>query len=204
VVFENGFGGALENWGKVQPAVSRFARTVSYDRPGSGLSTGPPLRGGHRIADELRGALQGANIAPPYILVGASMGGRYIRIFAGAYPEDVAGMVLVDPTPDNERVDETLEQARTSRVPGGVPVILIDAVSPLELPFASEGVRALRMRNRWELEAESVEHRKWIDTVPGGRLIVTNRSGHNVFLEQPELVVDTIRRAIGEATRLHR
>src|SRR5688500_16883987 len=81
VVFESGFNGPLEHWGKVQPEVSRFARTVSYDRAGVGFSqVGPPPRDGRRIAVELRRALQAAGIAPPYILVGASLGGPYVRI----------------------------------------------------------------------------------------------------------------------------
>ena len=81
MVFENGLGGPLELWGKVQPDVSRFARTVSYDRAGAGLSDeGPPPRDGRRIAAELRAALRFAGIAPPACSpVGASLGGPYVR-----------------------------------------------------------------------------------------------------------------------------
>jgi len=215
VVFETGAGGLLAHWGKVQPDVSRFARTVSYDRAGGlGLSDdGPRPRDGRHIAAELRRALVSAGIAPPYILVGASLGGPYIRIFVGMYPDDVAGMVLVDPTPDSERVEnaaglpefeslpDTLAQARTSRVPTGIPVFLIDAISPLELPFSTEAIRTLRMSLRADLEAESLEYKKWLDGIPGSRLVVTNRSGHNVPMEQPELVVATIRQVVDEATR---
>ncbi len=215
VVFENGLGGSLELWGRVQPGVSQFARTVSYDRAGAGLSDeGPAPRDGRRIAAELHRALQAAGIAPPYILVGASLGGLYVRIFAGLYPNDVAGMVLVDPTPDTERADEaptglpelaalpdTLDQARASQVPRGRPVFLIDAISPLDLPFATEAIRTIRMKNRPALEAESLEYKKWLDTIPGSRLVVTHRSGHNVAQEQPELVVETIREAVNRATR---
>lgn len=214
VVFENGGGGSLEQWGKVQPGVSRFARTVTYDRAGRGLSeSGPPPRDGRRIAAELRRALHSAGVAPPYIIVGASLGGPYIRIFAGMYPDDVAGMVLVDPTTDSEQVEDaaglpeleslpsTLDQARASRVPIGIPLFLIDAISPLDLPFQTEAIRTLRMSYRADLEAESLEYRKWLDTIPGSRLIVTHRSGHNVAQEQPELVVATIRQVVDEATR---
>lgn len=212
VVFENGAGAPLEMWGKVQPGVSRFARTVSYDRAGVGLSDAGPLpRDGRRIAAELRRALLSAGIAPPYILVGASVGGPYIRVFAGMYPDHVAGMVLVDPTTDNQRFEDaagvpaleswsdTLVQSRGSRIPSGIPVFLIDAVSPLEVPFATETIRTLRMKNRPEIEADSREYRRWLDGIPGSRLIVTHRSGHNVPIEQPELVVATIREAVDEA-----
>jgi pimeloyl-ACP methyl ester carboxylesterase len=196
VVFENGQGAPLETWGKVQPAVSRFARTVSYDRAGVGLSEdGPPPRDGGRIAADLRQALRAAGVAPPYILVGHSMGGRYIRTFAATYPDAVSAMVLVDPTPDNERPDDA------GAPPSGIPVLLIDAVSPLEVPFASAALRALRMKNRPEIEAESQEHKRWLAAIPGSRLIVTNRSGHNVPIEQPDLVIATIRDVIEDVTR---
>lgn len=205
VVFENGSGAPLEIWGKVQPEVSRFATTVTYDRAGVGLSEqGPPPREGRRIAAELRHALRAARIAPPYILVGHSLGGPYIRIFAGMYPDDVAGMVLVDPTPVDEHVHdavvhETLDQARASRVPIGIPLFLIDAVSPLEVPFATEAIRRLRMSYRADLEAESQGYQEWLNTIPGSSLIVTTNSGHNVPVEQPELVIEAIRRVVRQA-----
>lgn len=214
VVFESGGGASLEMWGKVQPDVSRFARTVSYDRAGLGLSDKGPLpRDGRRIAAELHRALRLAAVPPPYILVGASLGGPYVRIFADTYPEDVVGMVLVDPTTDSTRFDiaegttvieawqESLEQSRASRVPAGIPVALIDAVSPVAVPFATEWVRALRMKNRPEIEADSLEYQRWLSTFSSGRLIVTHRSGHNVAIEQPDLVVDTVRQVVEAVTR---
>src|SRR5688500_17826762 len=71
VVFENGLGPPLEMWGKVQPHVSRFARTVTYDRAGVGLSEeAPHPRDGRHIAEELRHALRVAGVLPPYVLVG--------------------------------------------------------------------------------------------------------------------------------------
>jgi pimeloyl-ACP methyl ester carboxylesterase len=198
-------------WGKVQPAVSRFARTVSYDRAGVGLSSAGPLpRDGQQVARELRRALGLAGVPPPYLLVGASIGGPYIRIYAGLYPGDVAGLVLVDPTPDSGQIrnpqsqealaqPDTLAQSRVSRVPAGVPVFLVRAEGTPEVPFASETIRETRRARRFQIAAESREHKAWIDAVAGGRYIVTRESGHNVPIEQPDLVVDTIRRAVANA-----
>ena len=208
VVFENGLGPPLEMWGKVQPHVSRFARTATYDRAGVGLSEdGPSPRDGQQIARELRAVLRAAGLPPPYVLVGASLGGLYIRVFAGTYPEDVSGMVLVDPTHDADGLKpslhpelavakETAEQARQSRIPPGVPLVLIDAVSQREVPFASSAIRALRAKNRPDMDAESRAYKTWLDTIPGARLIVTHDSGHNVPIEQPQLVVETIREIV--------
>jgi pimeloyl-ACP methyl ester carboxylesterase len=71
-----------------------------YDRAGRGLSepsSGP--HDGESIAADLRAALEGADVDGPYVLVGHSSGGVYVRIFASKYPEDVAGMVLLDAQP---------------------------------------------------------------------------------------------------------
>jgi pimeloyl-ACP methyl ester carboxylesterase len=211
VVFENGLGPPLEMWGKVQPHVSRFARTVAYDRAGVGLSdVGPLPRTGRQVARELRHALRAAGVPPPYVLVGASFGGLHIRVFAGAYPEDVSGMVLVDPTHDAEGLEravhpelavvrETVEQARTSPIPPHVALVLIDAISQRDVPFATSAIRRLRARLRPEIDAESRAYKKWLDTIPGARLIVTDQSGHNVPIEQPGLVIDTIREVVRQA-----
>ena len=206
VVFENGLGPSLEMWGKVQPAVSAFAKTVSYDRAGVGMSEeGAQPRDGRRIAGELHRSLQSAQIPPPYILVGASLGGPYVRIYAGMYPREVAGMLLVDPTPDSARIDRTafpearalpatLKQSKESPVPSGLPVFLIRAEGRADPPFATESMRAARLASRTEIAAETLEHQAWIAGVPGARFILTHESGHNVPIERPDLVVEHIRR----------
>ena len=98
VLFEAGIAATNLNWFHIQEPVSRFASTVSYDRGGLGWSS--PCRTPRtpsNIATELHQLLEGASIKPPYILVGHSFGGLVMRRFALNYPEEVAGMVLVDP-----------------------------------------------------------------------------------------------------------
>ena len=98
VVFEAGFAAMHMNWRKVQEAVAARAETVAYDRGGLGWSAGPVAeRTPRRIAAELREMLHAAGVRGPYVLVGHSFGGLVIRRFALEYPEDVAGVVLVDP-----------------------------------------------------------------------------------------------------------
>ena len=98
----------------------------------------------------------------------------------------------------NSSLPDTLDQARASRHEP-IPVLLIDAVSPIEVPFATEAIRTMRMNNRPGDRGRVTSSRgEWLATIPGSRLIVTNRSGHNVAQEQPELVIDTIRQAVKE------
>src|SRR5262245_11311736 len=97
VVLVTGLGGSSLLWSRVQPALAPSARVCVYDRAGIGWSdssTGP--RTPAAVADELHALLTNAGVPGPYVLVGASIGGKYSRMFAEQYPDAVAGMVLVD------------------------------------------------------------------------------------------------------------
>jgi pimeloyl-ACP methyl ester carboxylesterase len=99
-VTESGFAGTSLDWSLVQPAVAQATRACSYDRAGFGWSeAGPSPRSSGRIADELHALLVSAAIPGPYVLVGHSVGGLHAQVFASRYPADVAGLVLLDPTP---------------------------------------------------------------------------------------------------------
>ena len=104
VVLESGLGDTYVSWRKVQPEIAKFTRVCSYDRAGLGFSdpsTRP--RTSQVIAEELHALLGAAGIAPPYVLVGHSMGGFDVRLFASLYRNHVAGIVLVDSShPDQE------------------------------------------------------------------------------------------------------
>lgn len=100
VILEHGGGSFSAQWGWVQPRVAEFTQVVSYDRPGLGWSEpSPQPLTATEEADLLRTALGELDIAGPYVFVGHSMGGLLARSFAARYPDEVAGMVLVDPRP---------------------------------------------------------------------------------------------------------
>ena len=104
VILESGLGDTYVSWRKVQPQIAKFTRVCSYDRAGIGYSeSSSQPRSSKVIAGELHALLQAAVVAPPYVLVGHSMGGFTVRLYASLYRSEVAGMVLVDAShPDQE------------------------------------------------------------------------------------------------------
>jgi pimeloyl-ACP methyl ester carboxylesterase len=97
VLLECGMGSWSFYWRLVQPEIAKFGRVCAYDRPGFGWSQpGSRPRSADRIAAELHEALQYAGEPGPYLLVGHSLGGIFVRQFARLYPQEVSGMVLVD------------------------------------------------------------------------------------------------------------
>ena len=99
VVLEPGLGGASSDLGWVAPAVARDSRVCVYDRAGRGWSDaaeGP--QDAARIAADLHTLLERAQIPGPYVLAGHSFGGLYVQTFAANYPNQVAGLVLLDST----------------------------------------------------------------------------------------------------------
>lgn len=97
VLLESGFAATSLAWWKVQPKIAQTNRVCSYDRAGYGFSDeGPAPRDGAATARDLDHALRRARIRGPFILVGHSAGGLYVRLLADRRPRDVVGMVLVD------------------------------------------------------------------------------------------------------------
>ena len=102
VVFENGMSDSLEIWGSIPDSVARFGKVFLYDR--ADIAKSDRARQKRTIpntVEELRTILQHEKIQPPYILVGHSLGGVIDRYFASKYPEEVKGMLLLDPSPES-------------------------------------------------------------------------------------------------------
>jgi pimeloyl-ACP methyl ester carboxylesterase len=102
VVLDTGLGGTAFDWGYVQPEVAKFTRVCSYDRAGVGFSeSGPHPRTSRQIVKELA-TLLASSVQGNVILVGASIGGWNVRVFASEQPQRVAGLVLVDARHENQ------------------------------------------------------------------------------------------------------
>jgi pimeloyl-ACP methyl ester carboxylesterase len=159
VVLESGLGGSSLDWFAVQPQLATATRVCSYDRPGLGWSQ--PRRGGWssaRAATDLALLLDVAGEVGPFVLVGWSAGGVVVREFAHRYPEQVAGMVLLDSSHENQQLrlpaqvvrseESILSALRVCRLsaPLGVPRLL-GVMERNASPFPFDEVRDALVAN---------------------------------------------------------
>lgn len=98
LVFESGHGTPMDNWDRILADSIKLGPLITYDRPGVGESEAvdemPTIK---NVADRLVKILDHLELAPPYVLVGHSLGGVYVRGFAVYYPDLLAGLVIIDP-----------------------------------------------------------------------------------------------------------
>jgi pimeloyl-ACP methyl ester carboxylesterase len=271
VVFESGGASWSLDWSLAQGEVSKFTRVCSYDRAGFGWSDpGPTPRTCRQIVTELHALLKEAEIAAPYILVGASFGGHVVRLFARDYPDEVAGVILLDAR--HEAIDskmppawKKLEKAGKGMYQGMLFASKVGALKLLgrimgersappivmklppeirptylevgfqpkyfqsnldELATIAESDRQLSASGSLgDLPLVVVRHgvpdlfagmpadqaeqaeQTWQDMQAdlaklssNSQLLVSEKSGHGIQIDQPELVVDVIRRMV-ESTR---
>jgi D-alanyl-D-alanine carboxypeptidase len=231
VILESGLNDTAAVWSAVQGEVARTTRVCSYDRanvpggasdPSDGTASTPRLRSGAELVADLHALLAAAAVPGPYVLVGHSVGGLLVRLYASTYPDDVAGLVLVDATHEDNwaRLEEeigpelwpqAIEQF-TQAVAGGF-------LEPLDLEVTAAEVRGAREARPLPsmplvvlthtqppdaatlLPGLSVEasERLWGEQqadlttlLPNSQQILAGESGHYIQLDQPELVIDAI------------
>jgi pimeloyl-ACP methyl ester carboxylesterase len=214
IVFENGLGGTLDWWAKVWPQLPQGAAALAYNRPGYGRSEPADTpRDGAQVVRELRELLQAQQLAPPYVLVGHSLGGLYLQLFARQHPGEVQALVLVDATHP-----EQLRGAGSPELwPGWARVAFYAVSSPAArqefeaLDLTGQQVLALPppagpkvlvlsalkpLQDRSALADDANDKRARLATLyPGARQRWVD-SGHGVPLEQPEAVLAAIREAL--------
>jgi pimeloyl-ACP methyl ester carboxylesterase len=154
VVLDSGLGVPAIGWNPVQTEVAKFARVCSYDRAGYGWSgaTSAP-RTSLQIVKELHALLEAAGERGPYILVGHSFGGYNVRVYNGQYPSDVAGVVLVDASHEdqNDRMSPALQAFMKKTI---ADLKRQQVLAPLLIRF---GVARFAMRGKGEAPGVSKE-----------------------------------------------
>ena len=225
LVFETGLADSLDTWIPMWRAMSKTTTVVAYSRAGMGRSDpGPPDHSvPHAVAD-LHALLGRLGIAPPYILVARSYGSLIARLYTSRYPKDVAGLVLVDGTHEQQvarfgtldssyprafyayfdsvlaqkpnsaeaaEIRETVNIQRAGTIPGLAPLpdiplaILTSMKSDEAAPYVNGTARG---HDVWrEL------HEEWFRRSHNAIHIETDRSGHDIQSDQPDLVEMAIR-----------
>ncbi|HMF70528.1 MAG TPA: alpha/beta hydrolase, partial [Flavitalea sp.] len=118
IILESGLGSSLGNWDKILDQVSAFAPVFTYDRAGIGKSDKTyKMPTTKLVSENLHSILKTLKIAPPYILVGHSLGGVYIRSFSGFYPNEISALVFIDPADFTEAKNDWNSIFRTMGVP---------------------------------------------------------------------------------------
>ncbi len=219
VVFETGAGSSMSVWSPVIERIVPLATTFAYNRPGYGTSRSRRSpRSGREVVDRLRQGLRAAGHPPPYVLVGHSLGGLYMNLFARTYPQEVAGVVLVDSShprqfeifrermpwaqaillasygagpPDRRYELETMRKAKDEiDAAAAFPAVpLVVLTAGKAAAWEKEGTRALWLELQEDLAAMS----------PLGRQVIAERSGHFIQRTEPELVAESIREVLAAA-----
>jgi pimeloyl-ACP methyl ester carboxylesterase len=159
IVMEAGAGDFSFDWSLVQPKVAKFARVCTYDRAGYAWSdAGPTPRTMQQIIYELHTGLITAGLNAPYVLVGHSLGGLIVRVYANQYPKEVAGMILVDSSHEDQLIiimDRTTKQEKVvhwRELSSGKPIPPIQTTIPS--PAASNTSQGTtRSANQSKLDA---------------------------------------------------
>jgi pimeloyl-ACP methyl ester carboxylesterase len=206
VIFESGLGNDSTTWKSIAGPIAAFARVVLYDRVGLGRSsqlrdTRTPITA-DEVASRLHALLAAADIHPPHILVGHSLGGLYMQMFARKYPKEVSGVVLLESS-STEAPGEL--KTRATLVPGTAAFLEEEgvAVSNQEVrsagPFPDVPLTVIAATDHgpyfreWEPTLMRLQQ-QLAALSPQGSLIVAQGSGHDVQLDRPQIVIEVVRR----------
>jgi len=219
-------------WPKVFASLARRQRTLMHDRAGLGWSYEPRKpRSCSQLVKDLRALLRYAEVGPPYLLVGHSIGGFNVRLFASQYPEEVAGVVLVDSAhPDQwtrfRRLvprpipgePAGLQQLRQKPSPSLTPELIDYAVSADEVRTAgalgdtplvvlSRSPNAARPSGLPDDLAAGIEEvwsglqRDLLKLSTRSTHVVATHAGHHLQQDEPYLVIRTVLELLRQTSR---
>jgi pimeloyl-ACP methyl ester carboxylesterase len=221
IVLEAGSGSDSGTWALVHDALATTTRTCAYDRAGRGRSD---ARVRHTLADaatDLRALLATAGEPGPYVMVGHSLGGAYVRVFAATYRPEVAGLALIDafnPDLQEARIHPLLGPLRAEydatldRLRAGVSSVdsLDWTASEVQLRASSvaglpiEVLVAARYEPRLDQATNAAVADAWLaafESLSPGRVVhtVASGAGHEIQIDRPDLVIEAVRRLVALA-----
>lgn len=206
IILINGAGGPIDGWMKLWRRLRDSHRLFCYNRPGMGLSSAPfSPQNGLQMVSELREILHTLDMKPPYLLVGHSLGGFIAQLFACHYPEEIKGIVMLEPStvadvlsnkkrkqrkprnnenPYNEifHVEETVEQIQSCPPFPAVPLTVLAGTHPVAKHFMPTKVIFNRLENLRTASRLS----------PLGKLVIAHHSGHFPQLSDAKIVATAI------------
>lgn len=216
VVFENGFGASMTSWSKVFAEIGADVTVFAYNRAGYGNSGHVSTsRDGDSVVEDLRALLRSRGLRPPYILVGHSLGGLYMQLFARKYPDEIVGLVLVDSSHPSQFTgpgatenwplwakffklflnESQLSELETAEHTGK---------QILQLPTVlNKPIFILSAREKSNSDSAKFFNEKRADLVrlyPGARQIWVD-SGHSIQNEKPEVVIGAIKDIAARASQ---
>ncbi len=219
IVLINGAGGPIEGWFRVLEPLSALGTVFAYNRPGTGGSGKPVVpQTGEVIVGLLRALLLQTQLPPPYLLVGHSLGGLVVNLFARTFPAEVSGVVLLDATaPEDisvmarhqnglQRLAQRAlgaifgrdEQGETEHISRTVELIQRAGRFPtVPLVVVTGGRPAMKWATPTQALAARAEHQRRLTTLsPRGKQLIASRSGHFPQLTEPEVVVEAVREVV--------
>ncbi|HUC44316.1 MAG TPA: alpha/beta hydrolase [Candidatus Sulfotelmatobacter sp.] len=224
LVLVGGLGNSLDTWSPIVPAAAELTSVVAYSRAGLGRSeAGPASVTAKSAVEELHRLLAALQVKPPYVLVGASYGGILVRLYTSLYPAEVAGLVLVDASSEQQvqrwgKLDKTYPAAfksffeeRLKSLTGAEAAETRESMR-IQAAGAVEGMKPVpdiplavltSMKvdptattvngTREGHEAWRAMHEEWLRSSHNAVHFVTTRSGHHIHEEEPLLVLEAIR-----------
>ncbi|MDV2682858.1 alpha/beta hydrolase [Alkalihalophilus lindianensis] len=211
VIMDAGYGDDSSVWKSMIMEVAAFANVLIYDRAGLGKSgKSSNERTSLEMVKELNELLHQMNLDPPYLLVGHSFGGVNMRLYATEYPEEVYGLVLVDATPEDYRerflptMSQEFQQAyakQFTREGNYEEVIkslkqLKETKQRIHIPLLvlSAGKKAYYTKSAQELWNDMQKEMATLSSK--GEFILAENSAHYIQNDEPEVVVNAIKRLI--------
>jgi pimeloyl-ACP methyl ester carboxylesterase len=228
-VFISGMAEDLATWKDMQPAATEISTTFMYDRPGLGRSEPTPAaRDARTMAVELRALLREANVQPPFVIVGHSLGAWIGGVFAHQYSKEIAGMVLVDPAYRETRLraalsetdwtirEKALLQYATAmsdaqrREKAALEVSGDQAFGAFPMPavpvvlLSGTKINAAFPSSSVERDVKLKDHREW--AARAGRIehLIVDHARHYIQNEAPEDVIAAIESVVARARQMKR